>query len=133
MRYLAILAEFGACRGKGIGRVDELIALAQTDAKLPQLPIGVGCLTHHLEGRQSSKPGRTYRQGARTILPSPARSIPPVIGTLIASAVARQCSRSVVFRSGGDFAAWLGLTPRQKSSGGKDTSAPHQTGPPLQS
>jgi hypothetical protein len=26
-----------------------------------------------------------------------------------------------VFRSGRDFAAWLGLTPRQNSSGGKQT------------
>ncbi|MGH6830915.1 MAG: transposase, partial [Methylocella sp.] len=26
-----------------------------------------------------------------------------------------------VFRKGRDFAAWLGLTPRQNSSGGKQT------------
>ena len=44
----------------------------------------------------------------------------PGIGTLIASVVAASAPDPGVFKSGRDFAAWLGLTPRQHSSGGKE-------------
>jgi transposase len=44
----------------------------------------------------------------------------PGVGTLIASATAASVSDPGVFKSGRDFAAWLGLTPRQNSSGGKE-------------
>ena len=44
----------------------------------------------------------------------------PGIGTLIASVTAASVPDPGVFKSGRDFAAWLGLTPRQNSSGGKE-------------
>jgi transposase len=44
----------------------------------------------------------------------------PGIGPLIASAIAASVPNPSVFKSGRDFAAWLGLTPRQQSSGGKE-------------
>ena len=44
----------------------------------------------------------------------------PGIGTLIASVVAASVPDPGVFKSERDFAAWLGLTPRQNSSGGKE-------------
>ena len=40
---------------------------------------------------------------------------------LIASVITASTPDPSVFRSGRDFAAWLGLTPRQNSSGGKQT------------
>ena len=40
---------------------------------------------------------------------------------LIASVIPTSTPDPSVFRSGRDFAAWLGLTPRQNSSGGKQT------------
>jgi transposase len=43
----------------------------------------------------------------------------PGVGKLIASAVVATTPDPNVFKSGRDFAAWLGLTPRQNSSGGK--------------
>ena len=43
----------------------------------------------------------------------------PSIGPLIASAIVATVPDASVFRSGREFAAWLGLTPRQNSSGGK--------------
>ena len=43
----------------------------------------------------------------------------PGVGPLIASAIAASVPDPGVFKSGRDFAAWLGLTPRQNSSGGK--------------
>ena len=45
----------------------------------------------------------------------------PGIGKLIASVISASVPDPGVFKSGRDFAAWLGLTPRQNSSGGKQT------------
>ena len=44
----------------------------------------------------------------------------PGIGPLTASALAASVPDAAPFRSGRDLAAWLGLVPRQNSSGGKE-------------
>jgi transposase len=43
----------------------------------------------------------------------------PGVGPITASAIAATVSDPSCFRSGREFAAWLGLVPRQNSSGGK--------------
>jgi transposase len=43
----------------------------------------------------------------------------PGIGPLIASAIVATVADASVFRSGREFSAWLGLVPRQNSTGGK--------------
>jgi transposase len=43
----------------------------------------------------------------------------PGIGPLIASAITATVPDATVFRSGREFAAWLGLVPRQHSTGGR--------------
>jgi transposase len=43
----------------------------------------------------------------------------PSVGPLCASAFAGLVADAAAFRSGRDFAAWLGLTPREHSSGGR--------------
>jgi transposase len=43
----------------------------------------------------------------------------PGIGPLVATAIAATMPDPTVFRSGREFAAWLGLVPRQNSTGGK--------------
>jgi transposase len=43
----------------------------------------------------------------------------PGIGPLIATALATRAPPASTFGKGRDFAAWLGLTPRQHSTGGK--------------
>jgi transposase len=43
----------------------------------------------------------------------------PGIGPIIATAIAATVPDPSVFRSGREFAAWLGLVPRQNSTGGK--------------
>ena len=43
----------------------------------------------------------------------------PGIGPLVATAIVATMPDPTVFRSGREFAAWLGLVPRQNSSGGK--------------
>jgi transposase len=42
----------------------------------------------------------------------------PGIGPIIATAIASTVADPNVFRSGREFAAWLGLVPRQNSTGG---------------
>jgi len=53
-----------------------------------------------------------------------ARNVPgepsPGIGPIIASAVATSVPDASVFKTGRQFAAWLGLVPKQSSTGGKD-------------
>jgi transposase len=44
----------------------------------------------------------------------------PAIGPVTASAISASVPDASLFRSGRQFAAWLGLTPRANSSGGKD-------------
>ena len=44
----------------------------------------------------------------------------PGIGVITASAIAASTPDPLFFKSGREFAAWLGLTPRQNSSGGKE-------------
>jgi transposase len=43
----------------------------------------------------------------------------PGVGTLVATAMVATVGNGSTFRKGRDFAAWLGLVPRQKSTGGK--------------
>ncbi len=44
----------------------------------------------------------------------------PGVGFLTAAAIAASVGDATEFKSGRQFAAWLGLTPRQNSSGGKE-------------
>jgi transposase len=117
------LAEFGIVAAKGIGRVDELLALAKADAALPHIAgAAVACMAQHLEGLDLSietvdeEITKAHRQNPTSRLLDEI----PGIGTLIASATAASVPDPGVFKSGRDFAAWLGLTPRQNSSGGKE-------------
>src|SRR3974390_3206354 len=48
----------------------------------------------------------------------------PGIGILGATAIAATVADPTVFRSGRDFAAWIGLVPRQDSTGGKQRLGP---------
>ena len=59
------------------------------------------------------------RGNARATLPPRLMTIPG-IGSIGATALAASVGDPHQFRSGRHFAAWLGLTPLQKSSGGKE-------------
>jgi transposase len=48
----------------------------------------------------------------------------PGIGIIGATAIAATVADPTVFRSGRDFAAWIGLVPRQDSTGGKQKLGP---------
>ena len=44
----------------------------------------------------------------------------PGVGPALATALVASIADPKIFRSGRDFSAWIGLVPRQRSSGGKD-------------
>jgi transposase len=44
----------------------------------------------------------------------------PGVGPLLASAIVATVPDPAIFRSGRNLAAWIGLVPRQNSSGGKE-------------
>jgi hypothetical protein len=44
----------------------------------------------------------------------------PGVGPALATALVASIGDPKAFRSGGDFSAWIGLVPKQNSSGGKD-------------
>lgn len=118
------LAEFGIVVAKGIGRVDELLDLAEGDATLPNATVmAVKVLRRQIEalekGLQDLEKEIT-KAHARSEMSRSLSEIPG-IGKLVASVIAASVPDPSVFKSGRDFAAWLGLTPRQNSSGGKQT------------
>jgi transposase len=120
----AHLSEFGIVVAKGIERVDQLLGLAEQDATLPNAARGaVQVLGRQIEGLDTSIDeieGEIARAHRHSEMGQLIDGIPG-IGEIIASAVTASVPDPNVFKSGRDFAAWLGLTPRQASSGGKPT------------
>ena len=49
----------------------------------------------------------------------------PGIGVIGATAIAATITDPTVFKSGREFAAWIGLVPRQNSTGGKERLGSH--------
>ena len=119
------LAEFGVIAPQGLRNVGRLIAIIrdEEDARLPglarqvlqvlavqieQLEAAITALEKQLMGWHKSNP---VSQRLATI---------PGIGPIIATAIAAMVAEPSGFRSGREFAAWLGLVPRQNSTGGKN-------------
>jgi len=120
----AHLAEFGVIAPLGLRNVARLIAIIrdESDTRLPaparqvlevlatqveQLEAAVAALEKQLAAWHKSSP---VSQRLATI---------PGIGPIIATALAATVVEPSGFRSGREFAAWLGLVPRQHSTGGK--------------
>lgn len=120
----AHLSEFGIIVAKGIGRVDELCDLAESDATLPNAARAVvTVLAQQLENLDKSIADLENEIAAAHKQSEMSRLLDevPGIGTIIASVISASVPDPNVFKTGRDFAAWLGLTPRQNSSGGKQT------------
>jgi transposase len=118
------LAEFGLVVAKGIGRVDELLGLAEADTTLPEAAV----MAVKVLGQQIEALDKGLEDLEKEIAKAHARNEMsralcevPGIGKLAASVIAVSVPDPSVFKSGRDFAAWLGLTPRQNSSGGKQS------------
>jgi transposase len=119
------LAEFGFITGQGIGRVEPLLEhLAEEEAD--RLPGEVRDILFMLAAELATLGDRIAQIEARIDAQHRANPVSrliatiPGIGPITATAIAATVPDATAFRSGRDFAAWLGLTPRQNSSGGKD-------------
>jgi len=116
-------AEFGVTAAKGPKQVTELLQRLATDEGVPVLAREmIGLLAGQLEVLNAKLKTIEARLMAwhRQDQTSQCLATIPGIGPVGASALAASVADPHQFRSGREFAAWLGLTPLQKSSGGKE-------------
>jgi transposase len=117
------LSEFGLIAAKGIHRIKDLLALAETDDRLPHAAREatriLAAEIKGLDARIEELEGKIATASASNPMSRLLDEI-PAFGPLIASAMAAFNPDPSVFRSASDFAASLGLTPSQRSSGGKE-------------
>jgi transposase len=118
----AHLAEFGIVVTKGIHNLDRLLAAARDvpEAARPALDLLAGQLRDLEERIEEATARITVAQRDDPV----ARRLAtvPGLGPIASSAFAATTPDVGAFRSARDYAAWLGLTPRAHSSGGKERS-----------
>ena len=119
------MAEFGVVAARrGLG-MQELLAIISDadDARLPSLARELLVLqVEHLrviEARLAELDGRLLRQ-ARDDEAARRLTEIPGIGPVVATAMVATVVDARLFGSGRSFAAWLGLTPRQHATGGRE-------------
>jgi transposase len=117
------LAEYGLVAAKGPANLPKLIALLEhPDSKIPQaaramVDIMLGMID--ALGRQIARLDQEIGRRAREEEVASRLMTIPGIGPITATALTALAPAAETFRKGRDFAAWLGLTPLQKSTGGK--------------
>lgn len=121
--FRAHLAEYGVVVAQGRHRVD--ILLERLDELREDLPedacFALDALAGQLDSLNRQIDGIDARLAERHKTNAICRLLAtiPGIGPITATAFAATIPDPSAFRSGREFAAWLGLTPRQNSSGGK--------------
>jgi error-prone DNA polymerase len=130
MRGLA--AEFGLAVPKGMGRLEELVALVETDGTFPEQARGVFAgLLDQCRATADRVAALEAEIVAHARGDDTARRLAtvPGIGPITASLVAATVGDGIAaFPSARHFAAWLGLVPRQHSTGGKTVGGMPPTG-----
>ncbi len=117
------LTEFGLVVPQGAANAARLIALVEDPGSglpaeaIATLNVLVTALTH-LEEEIGKLDGEIARRAKENEVARRLMTVPG-IGPVIATAIAVLAPPPQTFRRGRDFAAWLGLTPRQHSTGGK--------------
>jgi transposase len=125
----AHLAELGIVAAKGDSGVKELLAIVadETDTRLPiDARASVMVLAAQLGAVQTLIGSIEKRIKTQHRANEASRRLEtiPGIGVIGATAIAATVADPTVFRSGRDFAAWIGLVPRQDSTGGKQKLGP---------
>jgi transposase len=120
----ATLYEYGHTVPQGIGHIKRIEAmLEEPQCDLPVL-VRVECrdLLVQIAEKTARIDERTGRIKALAAEADTARRLQtmPGVGPVTALAVEAFAPEMAQFRRGRDFAAWLGLVPRQRSSGGKE-------------
>jgi transposase len=123
----AHLGEFGIIAAKGpVGVKAAIEALHGYQDSLPEL---AGLALHAIVGQLRLLGGEIERIEARILAWHRANDVSrrlatiPGIGPITASVIAATVPDASLFRSGRQLAAWLGLTPKAYSSGGKERPA----------
>jgi transposase len=118
------LAEFGIVVAQGVRRIRDLIAmLTGEDAPVPALaraalaPLVEQLMDLELRIKELEAELLAWHRSSEE---SRRLETIPGVGVITATALAATVTDPSHFRSGREFAAWLGLTPRQNSSGGKE-------------
>ncbi len=117
------LAEFGAVVPQGAGNAARLVALVEDRGSGPPddargtSEVLVGTLAQ-LDAQLGKLDAEIARRAKENAVARRLMTVPG-IGPLIATAIAVLAPPPETFRRGRDFAAWLGLVPRQHSTGGK--------------
>jgi transposase len=119
------LAEFGIIVAKGIGNAPELAAIVrdETDRRVsPTARSALVVVVDSIDGLSRRIKALVTRitHWHRATLASQRLATIPGIGPINTTVIAATVPDPKAFRSGRHFAAWLGLTPRQNSSGGKE-------------
>ncbi|MGY4174711.1 transposase [Bradyrhizobium sp. USDA 4518] len=117
------LAEYGLIVAQGVRHIPRLAELLATYPDLPDLARSV-CqnLLKHVESlsEQVAELEKGLRVRARQDEVASRLMTIPGIGAICATAIEALAPSAETFSKGRDFAAWVGLTPKQTSSGGKD-------------
>jgi transposase len=120
-----LLAEFGIDIPEGLERA-LVMARQVVEGAAPDVPVAAaqvaGTLAQQALGThaQLREIDRALAAAARTDAMARRLATIPGIGPVGATALAASVTDPGQFRSGRQFAAWLGLTPLQNSSGGKE-------------
>ncbi len=115
--------EFGIVVAKGASNVTRLIELIEDDGRIPdQARIGLMIIVDQLRSVQSNivKQEKHLKAWHRSSEASRRLATIPGVGVITATALVATIGDASQFRSARQLAAWLGLVPKQNSSGGKD-------------
>jgi transposase len=121
----AHLAEFGIVAPVGRRGVDQLLTVVSdtSDKRLPEVTrscvAALGAQLQMLKA-QILEFDRMIRAWHRSSETSKRLDAIPGVGPALATALVASVANPKAFRSGRDFSAWIGLVPKQNSSGGKD-------------
>jgi transposase len=121
----AHLAEFGIVAPVGRKGVEQLLEVAadESDKRLPDVArVCITALGVHLRmlKAQILQFDRLITAWHRSSDASRRLDDIPGVGPALATALVASVGDPQAFRSGRDFSAWIGLVPKQNSSGGKD-------------
>jgi transposase len=125
----AHMAELGIAAQQGNAGIRQLLAIIadEEDARLPaDARASLMVLAAQLEAMQTAIGALEKRIVAqhRSNQDSKRLQTIPGVGVIGATAIAATITDPAAFRSGRDFAAWVGLVPRQDSTGGKPRLGP---------
>jgi transposase len=125
----AHLAELGITAAQGTAGLKELLKIiaSEADERLPaEAHASLVVLAAELQAMQTLVGSLEKRIMARHRANEASKRLEtiPGIGFIGATAIEATVTDPTAFRSGRDFAAWIGLVPRQDSTGGKQKLGP---------